>query len=110
MIATTRTDNPDIAAGPQTGAHKADRRQLDLLARRDELMAELDTRLKSPRRADLSVEDWKRWQEIGSINQELRRLDAEANITRQEIGEKLRKGKEAMAFRCEQVAMALAKE
>src|SRR5262249_33149301 len=82
----------------------------DLLNRRDELMAEINSRIKSPRRPDLSLETWRLWEKVGAINRGLRRLAAESENSRQEHMEKLRKGKEAMAARCERVGMALAQE
>jgi hypothetical protein len=49
----------------------------ELLARRDEVMAKIHARLASPNRSDLSPHTYRLWKEVGAINRELRRLDAE---------------------------------
>ena len=49
----------------------------ELLARRDALMESLEkTGIKSPRRCDLDLKAAKMWDEMGKINNDLRKLDA----------------------------------
>ena len=72
---------PATGAGPKipllspTGVgDRMDRNEL--LAHRDEGMAEIHARIASPNRSDLSPHTYRLWKEVGAINRELRRLDA----------------------------------
>jgi hypothetical protein len=65
----------------------------ELLPRRDELMADLHARIASPFRSDLSLQTWRLWKQVGAINTELRRLDAEESERRLDAEEAREKAK-----------------
>jgi hypothetical protein len=65
----------------------------ELLPRRDEPTADLHARIASPFRSDLSLQTWRLWKQMGAINTELRRLDAEESERRHNAEEAREKAK-----------------